>query len=326
MSNLRPLPTDLRCHLAELTGNEYKIWTAYYLRTGDYDLTSHPSNETIAKDTGLADRTVKTSKAGLRAKGWLVYTGDYKQPRSAEGVYAVPIMEVRLPWRPDWSAVVMDVSTAYDAFTTVVQKVTHGTVVQNLHPEGSIGFGLGLGLDFPSLSPSTIVRGAPHPVGKEGEKQETEAKPENLKPTPEPKPTPTPAKVRCAADGTPWPEGFDSWPKNADRLIWLEAHGHKFGGGKQGKDGKASWWKPKDMESGKGNHAPARRSAAPHPEFIPCKGWLRGCGFKANPEFYPDWCGWCDECLAKGWDKLIKPTPEWVSNIMDQESDLEDLL
>jgi hypothetical protein len=226
VSDLRPLPTDLRDHLSELTGNEFKVWTAYYLRTGDYDLTSHPSNETIEKDTGLTKRTVKTSKAGLRATGWLAYTGDYKQPRSAEGVYAVPVMEVRLPWRPDWSAVVLDVNTAYDAFTTVVQKVTHGTEVQNLHPEGSIG--LGLDLDSSSLSPSTIVRGAPHPVGKEGEKQETEAKPENLKPTPEPKPTPTPDKVRCAPDGTPWPEGFDSWT-NARRLHWLGVHGWKQG-------------------------------------------------------------------------------------------------
>ena len=114
------------------------------------------------------------------------------------------------------------------SFTTVVQKVTHGTVVQNLHPEGSIGFGLGLGSDCSSLSPSTIVRGAPHLMGKEGQKQKTEAKPENLKPTPEPKPTPTPAKVRCAPDGIPWPEGFDSW-MNARRLRWLEAHGWKQG-------------------------------------------------------------------------------------------------
>jgi hypothetical protein len=229
VSNLRPLPTDLRDHLSELTGNEYKVWTVYYLRTGDYDLTSHPSNETIGKDTGLTNRTVKTSKAGLRAKGWLAYTGDYKQPRSAEGVYAVPVMEVRLPWKPDWSAVVMDVSTAYDAFTTVVQKVTHGTVVQNLHPEGSIGFGVGLGSDFSSSSPSTIVRGAPHPIVKEGErKTEAKSKPENLEPTPEPKPTPTPVKVRCAPDGTPWPSGFDSW-MNARRLRWLEAHGWKQG-------------------------------------------------------------------------------------------------
>src|ERR1035441_8596669 len=100
MSDLRHLPTDLRDHLGELTGNEYKVWTAYYLRTGDFDLTAHPSNQTIEQDTGLSNRTVKTSKAELISKGWLGYTGDYKQPRHAEGTYAVPVMEVRLPWRP----------------------------------------------------------------------------------------------------------------------------------------------------------------------------------------------------------------------------------
>ena len=129
MSDLRPLPTDLRDHLGELTGNEYKVWTAYYLRTGDFDLTAHPSNRTIEQDTGLSNRTVKTSKAGLISKGWLGYTGDYKQPRHAEGTYAVPVMEVRLPWRPNWSAVLTDLSMAYETFQTVVQNLPHGTVV-----------------------------------------------------------------------------------------------------------------------------------------------------------------------------------------------------
>lgn len=84
MSDLRPLPTDLRDHLSELTGNEYKIWTAYYLRTG-HDLTFHPSNETIEKDTGLTKRTVKTSKAGLRAKGRLVIPATTSSPAVPKG-------------------------------------------------------------------------------------------------------------------------------------------------------------------------------------------------------------------------------------------------
>jgi hypothetical protein len=47
----------------------------------------------LKKDTGLSNRTVKTSKAGLISKGWLGYTGDYKEPRHAEGTYAVSVME-----------------------------------------------------------------------------------------------------------------------------------------------------------------------------------------------------------------------------------------
>jgi hypothetical protein len=312
VSNLRPLPTDLRDHLSELTGNEFKIWTAYYLRTGDHDLTSHPSNETIGKDTGLTNRTVKTSKAGLRAKGWLAYTGDYKQPRSAEGVYAVPVMEVRLPWRPDWSAFVMDVNTAYDAFTTVVQKMTHGTVVQNLHPEGSIVFGLGL--DFSSLSPSTIVRGAPHPLQEVGERK-AKSKPENLKPTPEPKPTPTPAKVRRAPDGTPWPEGFDSWPKNADRLVWLEAHGHKVGGGKQDRNKAPSvadssaaraWEGTPPLLDPPGSASPPSGGPRPNPYANDPKRCRNGCSSRTYPVYKDKLCRSCYE--EEPWPDSIETT------------------
>jgi hypothetical protein len=129
MNHIKALAIDFIDHLSELTGSELKVWMAYYLRTGDYDLTSHPANNTIEKDTGLSKGTVKTAKAGLRDKGWLAYTGDYKQPRLAEGTFAVPVMEVKLPWRTDWSAVVRDVGVAYDTLLTVGQKVTLGTVV-----------------------------------------------------------------------------------------------------------------------------------------------------------------------------------------------------
>jgi hypothetical protein len=79
---------------------------------------------------------VKTCKASLRAKGWLAYTGDYKQPRRPGGMFDVPVMEVRLPWRPDWSTVVTDLSMAC-ATIAVVEKIPLGTVVENFHPEGS---------------------------------------------------------------------------------------------------------------------------------------------------------------------------------------------
>src|ERR1035438_7100237 len=231
MSDLRPLPTDLRDHLGELTGNEYKVWTTYYLRTGDFDLTAHPSNRTIEQDTRLSNRTVKISKAGLISKGWLGYTGDYKQPRHAQGTYAVPVREVRLPWRPDWSSVVMDSSMAYDTFRTVVQNLPHGTVVQNLHPEGYGSGSIGLGLD--SSFSSLRGRGAAPPCSNTS-KEKIEAKPPNLEPTAKPTPVVAMAeksegqakKVRYAPDGTPWPNEFDSWT-NGERLQWLGAHGWK---------------------------------------------------------------------------------------------------
>jgi len=229
MSSIKPLPTDLRDHLAELSGNEFKVWMAYYLRTGNFDLTSHPGNETIEEDTGICNDTVKTCKASLRAKGWLTYTGDYKQPRRPGGRFAVPVMEVKVPWRPDWSAVVTDVSMAYDAIT-VVEKITHGTVVENFHPEGSCS-----GSDSCSGSPSLSSSGTttlsdsnkgapPNGVRESKEKIKSKSKPENLEPQPKPKFAPSMPKPKGhGQDGTPYPEEFDDW-SNLKRLNWLEAH------------------------------------------------------------------------------------------------------
>ena len=235
MSSIRPLPIDLRDHLAELTGNELKVWMSYYLHTGNYDLISHPGNGTIERDTGICNDTVKTCKASLRAKGWLAYTGDYKQPRRPGGKFAVPVMEARLPWRPDWSTVVTDVSMVYEAIT-VVEKTTPGTVVENFHPEGSSSCS-GSGSSSSSLSSSCAVTPSdssksesPKGVPQHNEMIEAKSKPENLEPEPTPiglrgqKANGQAKKVRYAPDGTPWPAHFDSWT-NGERLEWLEAHG-----------------------------------------------------------------------------------------------------
>jgi hypothetical protein len=301
MSDLRPLPTDLRNHLGELTGNEYKVWTAYYLRTGDFDLTAHPSNQTIEQDTGLSNRTVKTSKAELISKGWLGYTGDYKQPRHAEGTYAVPVMEVRLPWKPDWSAVVMDSSMAYDTFRTVVQNLPHGTVVQNLHPEGYGSGSIGLGLD--SSFPSLHIRGAAPPCSSTS-KEKIEAKPANLEPTA--KPTPVMAmteksegrvkKARFAPDGTPWPKYFNSWT-NGERLEWLEAHGWQ-----QGRMVEAP--SQKTVETTAGDRKPTATATPvlnPPSSAVPPDGYCRRCG---EPD---DFC----YCQRPGSIETTAPLGNW---------------
>ena len=149
---MRPLPYDFRDHLSELSGNELKVWLHYYLLTGDA-LTSHPSNLNIEVCTGLSHNTIDMSKARLKAKGWMRYTGNGKQPRRAGGTFDVPIMELRLPWRPDWIETVQVVSEVYQALTAAPQNLGNGdvecvfsTAPQILGTEGtSSGSGSGSG-------------------------------------------------------------------------------------------------------------------------------------------------------------------------------------
>ena len=197
MSSIKPLPVDFRYHLLELSGSELQVWMFYYLSTGD-KLTAHPSIETLATHTGLSDRTIKVCKRRLVIKKWMAYTGDSKQPRSGHGQFDVPVMELRLPWNPDWKVVVAEVSTVF----TAVQNLHHGemaeihsganfsppSVVQTLHPEGSSSVS-GYGSPSPSPSPS----GAYSSSDSDSACGRTSKDGGKAKPEPEPKATPTPA-------------------------------------------------------------------------------------------------------------------------------------
>ena len=206
MSSVKPLPVDLRDHLGELSGNEFKVWLAYYLRTGDYVLTSHPSNETIGGDTGICEDTVKTCKSSLLKKGWLAYTGDYKQPRAGNpahsdgGKFAVPVLEARLPWRPDWPSVVTEHALleklAQPGKAAMVENFPLGTMVENFHPEGSSSVS-GSGSPYPSVSGSGACSSSGSDSGNPFQASKAcDASPKNgrrAKPEPEPTATPTPA-------------------------------------------------------------------------------------------------------------------------------------
>jgi hypothetical protein len=193
---MKPLPEDFRRHLLEISGNEIKVWMFYYLSTGD-ELTAYPSIETIAIFTGLSERTVKVCKRRLVIRGWLAYTGETKQPRGDHGYFGVPIMELRLPWKPDWLITVRDASMAIamvrnlqddDAASHRGAIIAPPSVVQTLHPEGSIG--LGLGLDSFDLG----SRSAASPPVQSESKEERE--PTTLEPTAATRATPTPTAAR----------------------------------------------------------------------------------------------------------------------------------
>jgi len=189
---MKPLPEDVRQHLLDISGNEIKVWMFYYLSTGE-KLTAFPSIETIATYTGLSERTVKVCKRRLVLKGWMAYTGQTKQPRGDHGYFGVPIMELRLPWKPDWLITVRDASMAF----SMVESLNDGnagfhrgaiiappSVVQTLHPEGSIGLGLGLGLDSFDLDSCSAASPLVQSKSKEEEQPITFEPPATARATP----------------------------------------------------------------------------------------------------------------------------------------------
>jgi len=242
-----PLPSDFRNHLSEMSGNELKVWMAYFLSAGD-EFSAHLSNETIEVYTGISVRTIKCCKRRLVLKGWLVYTGETKKTWDKRGQFKVNVMELHLPWRPEWKVTVAEYAEVADvveslkaeAESTVVQNLPHGepsmesipyhrganiappSVVQSLHPEG-YGSSYGSGSDFSSSSHSGInVKVNLNACSEENGLKAT-TKPEEKTKTNgacvlvrEPKP-------RAAKEGTPWPEDCNSWP-NTKRVEWLLAH------------------------------------------------------------------------------------------------------
>ena len=322
MSDIRPIPIDLRNHLGEITGNELKVWLAYFLHS-DYELTSYPSNRAIEAETGVSLDTVKTCKASLRLKGWLRYTGDSKQPRRAGGEFKVPVMEASLPWRDEWAKVVVDVCMTYDAITvaektthggTEVEKLHHRTVVGNFHPEGSCsGSGSGSSSFSPSTTSATTLSDSnklspPRGVRESRERIEGKSKPANLKP----QPTATPSKPKSkghAQDGTTYPEGFNDW-SNLKRLHWLQIHGWKPGSMAEASqrtrrvlvaDGKA--------KSIARHVAPAPHSASPPKVATKCGG----CG---GPEPCRD--EWCYTYQAEGSMPIHKAGESTASEYEDE--------
>jgi hypothetical protein len=232
MDQIRPIPTDFRDHLSELTGNNLKVWLHFYCSTGD-DLTSYLSNETIATYTGLSVGTVKACKRRLVAKGWMVYTGDAIQPRDRRGQFDVPVMELRLPWRPEWIVTVGAVAEAYEAVQALhheeqgIQlapshrgaKSVPPSVVQNLPPEGSDSCsGSDLCSGSYSFSVSSTGSCSQLLIPPHGGK----AKKQNIKPQTKTN-SKTNSKTKTAKDGTSWPHGFDAW-RPVHRTIWLDEH------------------------------------------------------------------------------------------------------
>lgn len=109
-----------RARLGELTGNEFKVWMYFWLRTAG-ELTSFPGNKTIAAELNISVDTVKEAKRGLREKGW---TTKESQRRRADGTMSTVVEKTHLPWVEKPTAV------------TVVEKTDGGKTHQ--HKEYSV--------------------------------------------------------------------------------------------------------------------------------------------------------------------------------------------
>jgi hypothetical protein len=108
-----------RDRLGELTGNELKLWMYLWLRTSG-ELTSFPSNETMAQDLDISIDTVKAAKRGLRDKGW---TSKESQRTQANGIFSTVVEKIHLPWGEKPTAVTV---------ATVVEKTDDGKTHQEV--------------------------------------------------------------------------------------------------------------------------------------------------------------------------------------------------
>jgi hypothetical protein len=171
------IPVELRDHLAELTGNELKVWMCYLTHAND-ESTAFLSDKTLGDETGLSQCTIQSSKKSLREKHWLAYTGDVKQPRKAGSQFDVPVMEVLIAGRP-----------LPKFWVTVIDSVAYFSVTQNLGTEGSCS-GSRSNSDADATSSPT---GQKPPFF------------EDLEPKPEPKPKTTAKPEPSPADKTAAP-------------------------------------------------------------------------------------------------------------------------
>lgn len=200
---LKPIPDEACRHLAEVSGNELKVWMCYYGHAND-EGTAFLSDETLSQETGMSPNTVQSCKKALRGKGWLAYTGDVKQPRKAGSKFDVPVMQVLVAGKPLTKFWVTEEST-----------VTQSTVTQNLGTEVSCS---GSGSNSKTDGFSTARLTGQNPPAKKLEPEPEPKAKATAKPEPPPAgkiaAEPPPAKGNGKAPHCILCDGDDHWQED----------------------------------------------------------------------------------------------------------------
>jgi hypothetical protein len=203
------IPVELRNHLAELAGNELKVWMCYLTHAND-ESTAFLSDKTLGDETGLSQCTIQSSKKSLREKHWLGYTGDVKQGRGNRShnpdsnKFDVPVMRVLLAGQPLPKIHAME-----------IDSIAYFSIDGNLGTEGSCS-GCGSNPDGSSSSRPSLTGQNP-PAKKLEPEPEPKAK-ATAKPEPPPAgkiaAEPPPAKGNGKAPHCILCDGDDHWQED----------------------------------------------------------------------------------------------------------------
>jgi hypothetical protein len=194
------------------------------MHESEYD-ESWLSLRALEKVTHMDRKTIIKWQRYLFEHGWLVKTGATAAERYSKatvGSHKVPVVRVDDP-----TPTVSKEETVSGGIIPLPEDAG-GIFLGGKIPPKVSGYGSAsgsqLGLDSFSPSSSSLAINVNRSLGQENEKAipygdvpPTAAEPE---PTPKSKPTPVVRKPKSAPDGTPYPEGFNSWT-NPERCLWL---------------------------------------------------------------------------------------------------------
>ncbi len=131
--------------ILKLPGSQLRVWMAQWMRENGMD-EAWPSEETIAGDTKLDERTVRRNRKALKKKGWMVKEDGRASDRyhtSTPGAKQVPIMRVDDPSKgdPPDNSVLLGEDSKNSSVTEKSNSSLDKTVLKpartNLSPKGS---------------------------------------------------------------------------------------------------------------------------------------------------------------------------------------------
>jgi hypothetical protein len=187
------------------------LWMCYWMNEDD-DQESFVSIAEIEAQTPLSRSSIIRWTHYLLRKGWLVDTGktaaDKLMARGrtpSRGAHQVPCYRVDDPASKGF----LQVSNLNQCQSDTSLKNTPVSMTHKVSGSGS-GSGSDSGFCSSAPTPADNARGGEQEEEKGNGKTKTQT---NGK-----------TKTGAAADGTPWPEGFDSKWNNLQRTNWLKLH------------------------------------------------------------------------------------------------------